>query len=110
VVRKQYFPLLEPVLGEEELVRRARLSRMVTGLVLPAHADALLADAIDAYPLELVCLVPEVANDPEIRRALERSPLERVDAGGACEIWARSGGPRGSPPDSQMENGDDVSS
>jgi len=110
VVRKQYFPLLEPVLGEEELIRRARLSRMVTGLVIPAHPDALLADAIDTYPLELVCLVPEVANDPEIRRALERSPLERVDAGVACEIWARSGGPRGSTSDSPIENGDDVSS
>jgi hypothetical protein len=103
-VRQQYFPLLAPVLGEEELLRRAKLSRMATGLVIPAHADVLLATAIETYPLELVCLVPEVVDDPEIQRALERSPLKRIDASGDCEIWARNEGPRGPLRDSGRQN------
>lgn len=89
MVREMYLDRLHARLGAEELDRRRVLAHLVGGTVRPAEGPAWLAEAIDAYPLEVVCLAGPALRWPELRRVLLDSPLEVAERDADHEIWIR---------------------
>jgi hypothetical protein len=49
----------------------------------------MLAEAIEQYPLSVVCLGGPAMAWPELRRALIDSPLEVRSRNADLEVWAR---------------------
>jgi hypothetical protein len=89
MVREMYLDRLHARLGDAELDRRRVLAHLVGGTVRPAEGPAVLAEAIDAYPLEVVCLSGPALRWPELRRVLLDSPLEVAERDADHEIWIR---------------------
>jgi len=95
MVRELYLDRLAPLLGREELDRRRALAHLVGGAIRPRAGEALLADAIERYPLEVVAVAGPALGWPGIRRALRESPLEVAERTADLEIWVR--GPSAGP-------------
>ena len=89
VVRPPYLRLIYRFVGAEEMNRRLRLARLVSGEQTFAHAGDALARAIDEYPLAAVCVARETERWPELRTVLERSRLTLVSSEAPYEVWAR---------------------
>jgi hypothetical protein len=91
VVRVSYLPLLVGRLDQQELERRVRLMRLVTGIQRPAHARQLLEDAVRSYPLQVVVLSSAARRWPELAGVLAGQGMTRVHVDGEFEVWARAG-------------------
>ena len=91
VIREIHLDLLHERLGAEEIRRRALLTRLVGGEVRRSDAGALLAEAIEGYPLSAVCLGGPAMGWPELRRVLLDSALEVRHRSSDYEVWARRG-------------------
>ncbi len=91
MVRELHIDLLHERLGGEEVYRRVLLTRLVGGELRPRDAGELLDDAIERYPLAVVCLGGPAVGWPELRRVLLESALEVRYRTSAYEVWARPG-------------------
>jgi hypothetical protein len=89
MVREMHLDRLHDRLGAEELERRLVLTHLVGGERFGGGGVELLAEAIDDYPLEVVCLGGPGLSRPELRRVLIDSALEVRERGPDYEIWAR---------------------
>jgi hypothetical protein len=89
VARHLDLTILRGHLSDAEIARRDELASLVSGQRRPPEAGALLASAIEGYPLAAVCLDGRALDWPELRAALERSPLALATRVGHYEIWAR---------------------
>ncbi len=90
MVREIYLDRLHARLGAAELERRRALVHYVGGTARPADGPALLADAIDRYPLDVVCVSGRALGWPDLRRVLLDSPLEIAERDADHEIWIRA--------------------
>jgi hypothetical protein len=93
MVREMHLDLLHERLGAAELNRRATLTHMAGGTIRPEAGGRLLGEAIDGYPLQVVCLAGRALAWPELRGALKQSALEVRYRDADYEIWARRGEP-----------------
>jgi hypothetical protein len=89
VVREMYLDVLHDLLGAAELDRRTRLLHLVGGDLRLDAGGRMLAEAIEQYPLSVVCLGGPAMAWPELRRALIDSPLEVRSRNADLEVWAR---------------------
>jgi hypothetical protein len=89
MAREMYLDRLHDRLGRAELDRRRLLTHEVGGSTRSARGPALLAAAIDDYPLAVVCVGGPALGRPALRRVLLESPLEVVARDADHEIWAR---------------------
>jgi hypothetical protein len=89
MVREMYIDRLHATLGPDELDRRRVLAHLVGGHARPPEGPALLADAIERYPLRVVCLSGRALAWPELRRVLLDSALEVGERDADHEIWIR---------------------
>jgi hypothetical protein len=90
MVRELYLDRLHGRLGVGELDRRRALAHYVGGTLRPTDGPALLADAIDDYPLDVVCVSGRALAWPELRRVLVESSLVLLERGVDHEVWIRS--------------------
>ncbi len=88
VVREIYLTALRDQLSVEEMERRTTLAQIVSGRRPPGDG-AVLADALERYPLHVVCLAPRAAQQPVLQRVLRQSPLELMAREDGYEVWAR---------------------
>lgn len=89
MVRELYLDRLHARLGVGELDRRRALAHYVGGTLRPTDGPSLLADAIDRYPLDVVCVSGRALAWPELRRVLVESSLVVLERGVDHEIWIR---------------------
>ncbi len=92
LVRDLLLDVLAERFAARELTLRAQLTRMVGGDVRLPRSGELLAEAIASVPLQAVVLQGEARQYRDVERALEASPLERVEETPEYEVWARPAG------------------
>lgn len=90
VVRSEYLPVLHDALGPDELARRMRLLRLVSGDRRPPRALELLRAAILEDGLAIVCLAKPARRWPDVTGLLEETGFQRIHADADYEVWKRS--------------------
>ncbi|MEE2673859.1 MAG: DUF6077 domain-containing protein [Myxococcota bacterium] len=90
VVRVEYLPVLHTALGPEELTRRMRLMRLVSGDPRAAYAVEMLRTAILEDGLSIVCLANAAKRASGLMRVLAETGLQKIHANADYEVWKRS--------------------
>lgn len=90
VVRGEYLPVLHDALGPDELARRMRLMRLVSGERRPPRADEMLRAAILEGGLRIVCLARAAKRWPDVTRVLSETGFQKIHANADYEVWKRS--------------------